>query len=179
MALLDPHPLLREALGSWLEANGPYRVGWSGAEADALFAALEQGPRPALVLTGLRPPAGEALPVLERLGALPDGPYAVALAYQHDEATVLRAYRAGARAVFCCHFHTRAVLDALSAVLQGVVVHSPESQRLLVENPDGLTPAERQRQRLLRAITERELEVLEALVKEPDHTSTTLGERGP
>lgn len=177
IALLEPHPLMRAALGSWLEAHGPYRVVWSGGEAEALFAALEQGVAPALVLVGLRPQVEDDLQVLERLGALPQGPHAVALAHHHDEATILRAYRAGARALFCCHFHTQAVLEALAAVLQGVVVHSPESQRLLVENPDGLTPAERQRQRLLRQITGRQLEVLEGLVKHPDHTSATLGQR--
>jgi len=182
VALLEPHPVIRAALADWLEAHGPYRVGWCGAEADALFAALEQGPgageaRPALVLVGLRPPAEEGLQVLERLGTAPAGPYAVALAHEPDEGTILRAYRAGARALFCCRFHTRAVLEALPAVLQGVVVHSPESQRLLLENPDGLSPAERRRQRLLRQITGRRLEVLEALVQEPDQTSRSLGER--
>ena len=69
VALLEPHPVFREALADWLEAHGPYRVGWCGAEADGLFAALEQGPaageaRPALVLVGLRPPAEEGLQVL-------------------------------------------------------------------------------------------------------------------
>lgn len=178
LALLDAHHVLREALGNWLEANGPYRVVWSGAEAPALLAALDPPPgtpRPALVVVGLHPPDEGGLAVLEQLKALPEAPPSVALLHHHHEGLLLRAYRAGARAVCCCQFAPHALLEALPTVLQGMVVHTAESQQLLLDNPDGLTPEERRRQRLLREISPRQLEVLEAVVKDPDLTSTALG----
>jgi DNA-binding NarL/FixJ family response regulator len=177
LALLDAHHVLREALGHWLVANGPYCVAWSGVGVEELMAALDAGLCPALVLVALRPPEENGFQALERLKAgRPQLPCA-AYAYRRDDATVLRAYRNGAQALLHEELEPGVALQALPTVMQGAVVHTPDTQRVLLENPDGLTPEERRRKRLLKEITARELEVLEAVVKEPDQTSTTLGER--
>lgn len=179
LALLEPHCVFRAALGSWFETEGQYRVVWSGAEAEELLAAVSTpaaAARPALVVVGLNPAQEGGLALLERLQALPEAPPSVAVLHHHHEGTLLRAYRAGARAVCCCHLAPAALLGVLPAVLQGTVVHSTESQRLLLENPDGLTPEERQRQRLTRQLTVRQLEVLDTVVKDPDLTTSALGQ---
>lgn len=177
LALLDEHHVLREALGHWLVSHGPYEVAWSGTRVDELMAAMDKGLRPDMVVLALRPPDEAGFKALERMKDERPDLHCTAYTHRKDEATLIRAFRSGVQVLVYDGMEPNTVLHALATAMEGAVVHTPDTQRLLLENPDGLTPEERRRQRLLREISERELEVLEALVKDPDHTSTTLAQR--
>lgn len=177
LALLDEHHVLREALGLWLVNHGPYEVAWSGTRVDELMAAMDKGLRPDMVVLALRPPDEAGFKALERMKDERPDLRCTAYTHRKDEATLIRAFRSGVQVLVYDGMEPNTVLHALATAMEGAVVHTPDTQRLLLENPDGLTPAERRQQRLLAQVSDRELEVLKALVTFPDLTSEGLGRK--
>jgi len=175
MALLDPHCLLREAVASWLERYGPYHMAWMGGAVEELLAAVDAGRPPWLVLVALRADDDAGFGALERLRTERPALRCVAYAHQHTEAMVLRAYRTGAAALLHCTMGREALLSALVTAGHGGVHHTPDTQQVLLDNPDGLTTLKRNRQRLLAQLTDREAEVLELVVRNPHLTNAKLG----
>ncbi|MBL7981921.1 MAG: response regulator transcription factor [Flavobacteriales bacterium] len=177
LALLDEHHVLREALGYWLVNNGPYAVNWSGTRVEELMAAMDKGLRPDMVVLALRPPDEAGFKALERIKDERPALRCTAYTHRKDEATTIRAFRSGVQALVYDGMEPNTVLHALATAMEGAVVHTPDTQRLLLENPDGLTPEERRQQRLLAQLSARELEVLKALVAFPHLTNEALGRK--
>ena len=175
VAIVDTHCFLREAIGTLLEQRGGYRVAWMGATYKELDAAMDDGLEVALVLVALGVGEEVGFTTLERLRderpALPRAAYV----HRHDEASIMRAYRCGAQALLHDTVDGQALLSMLGVVLAGGVVHSPVSQGLLLENPDGLTERDRIREKRRQEITPKLWGVLMALGKYPGHSATMLG----
>ena len=175
VAIVDTHCFLREAIGTLLEQRGGYRVAWMGATYKELDAAMDDGLEVALVLVALGVGEEVGFTTLERLRDERPALARAAYVHRHDEASILRAYRCGAQALLHDTVDGQALLSMLGVVLAGGVVHSPLTQGLLLENPDGLTQEERNREGLLKQLSARQLEVVEALVQFPDLTVEKLG----
>ncbi len=175
VAIIDTHCLLREAIAAWMEQQGGFRVAWMGATYKALDAAMDDGLKVSLVLVALGMGEDDGFASLARLQDERPGLFRAAYVHRHDEASLMRAYRCGAQALLHDTVEGRAVLSMLEVVLVGGVVHTPLTQGLLLENPDGLTQEERNRAGMLKQLTQRQLEVVEALVNFPDHTVEKLG----
>lgn len=177
VALLDTHWLIREAIGCWLQECLGYQVAWKGGTQVELQRALDAGLRPDLVVVAVaigEPEGHEAVKWLrEEWPALCCASYA----HRHDEVTVLQVYRNGARAFFHPAVEGAAVQCGFNTALVGAVFHSALSQQLLLENPDGLSQADRNRNNLLRKVTPKQLVVLEAVVHYSDLSEHRLAKR--
>jgi two-component system vancomycin resistance associated response regulator VraR len=177
LAMLDAHYVMREALGQWLENHGPFQVVWSGTQVDDLLAAMDKGLRPAMVVLTLYPQDETGFKALERLNDERPDLRRTAISHGSDTATVLRSFRTGLNVLVQDGMEPEAVLNALITGIGGAVVHTPDTQRVLLENPDGLTPEERRQQRVLAQLSERELEVLKVLVDHPELTCERVGRK--
>ncbi|MBX2983377.1 MAG: response regulator transcription factor [Flavobacteriales bacterium] len=170
VALLDSHWLIREAIGCWLKECVGYQVVWKGNTRAELEQALDAGLQVKLVVVAVAIGEDEGHLAVKWLREEWPALYCVAYAHRHDELTMLRVYRKGVQVFLHDTVEGDAVLCALNAALVGGVFHSAVSQQLLLENPDGLTEKERERERLKARMTRKELEVLQAMGKFPDHT---------
>ncbi len=165
VALLDTHWLIRESLACWLKEIAGYHVAWKGGTRAALEKALDDGLKVMLVVVAVAAGEEEGHQAVKWLREEWPALHCAAYAHRHDELTVLQVYRNGAQVLFLDTVEGDAVLCALSTALTGSVVHSKLSHQLLVDNPDGLTQADRNRENLLKKVSRKQLEILEATVR--------------
>lgn len=175
LALVDVHSLLREALATWLLQQGCFSLAWNGADVRALDKALDDGLEVGLVLLGLGKGEEADFAALRWFAEERPGQALAAYVHRHDDASVLRAYRTGARAVLLDGLDGQAVVGALLSAAAGGVFHSQVSQRLLQDNPCGLTERERMLEKRWKEMSPRERAVLELALKYPNHTAARLG----
>jgi two-component system, NarL family, invasion response regulator UvrY len=179
VALVEDHELMRMGLRQLLEAMGGYQVVLEAANGAELVEALEAGAGPELVLVDLLMPVMDGYDTLAWLREHRPGLRAVVLSVLTDDGTVVRTYRAGACALLTKGMGAADLRHALDTVMRVGVYHTANTQRVLLENPDGLTPEERRRERLLAQITPRCLQVLELMGRADDPTyeviATELG----
>lgn len=165
VALLDTHWLIREAIGCWLKECADYHVAWKGGTRAELGKALDDGLNVNLVVVAVAIGEDEGHLAVKWLREEWPALFCAAYAHRYDEVTMLRVYRKGVQVFFHDSVEGDAVLCALNMALTGGVVHSVVSQRLLLENPDGLTQAERNRENLRKKVSPKQLEVLEGAVR--------------
>ncbi|MBL8002667.1 MAG: response regulator transcription factor [Flavobacteriales bacterium] len=170
VAVVDDATLVRLGCRACLAAEGRYAVVLECADGHELLDALAAGAAPRVVLVDLGLPGPEGRSLLEHLATAHPGLPVVALAAHYTDEAILQAYRQGARALVDKALRHAELPPVLDAVLRGAVWHTPQSQRVLLDNPDGLTAEERQRQRLLAQLTPREREVLLAMCRGDDPT---------
>ena len=174
---MDTHWLIREAIALWLKECAGYRVAWKGGTRAELEKALDDGLKVDLVVVAVAIGEEEGHQAVKWLREEWPALFCAAYAHRHDEVTVLQVYRNGAQVLLHGSEESDAVLCALQTALVGSVFHSKLSQQLLLENPDGLSQADRNREKLRKQMTPKEWEVLEAAVKYADHTGDKLAER--
>ena len=157
--VVDEAPLMREAIRCCLERDGRFAV---VGEADTAATALEfvSSHRPALVVTDLALPGRSGLELIRDLRS------------QHPEVRVLvftccderlyagRALRAGARGFLHKRAEARTLVAAAWQVVSGRLAVETELALHLVEE---LVGGDTRRGRDVRALTDRELEVLRML----------------
>ncbi|MBL0036431.1 MAG: response regulator transcription factor [Flavobacteriales bacterium] len=88
----------------------------------------------------------------------------------------MRTYRTGGRALLTRNAGPEELYRALDAVWKVGIYHTPATHRLLLENPDGLSQEERNRQRLLAKLPPRGKEVLERICRNDDLTYEFIGQ---
>lgn len=177
IAVVDRHAFFRTAFAFWLEQDGVFRVAWSGATHSELEAALEEGLEVDLLLVALCRDEEEGFTTLAHFREERPTLKLAAYVHRHDDALIMRAYRSGARALLHASVEGRALLSTLQAVMEDRVVHCTTSQQLLLDNPDGLTQEERNRERLMNKVSPKQLEVLEAMVRNADLTEPRIAKR--
>jgi DNA-binding NarL/FixJ family response regulator len=109
----DDDDLLRSLLRDWMQREADVEVIDVAADGrEALDKALQL--QPDVLLMDVRMPAMSGLEVLEQLP--PDGPRALILSVEADDAAVLAAFRAGARGFLPKRAAERYLIDAIRAV---------------------------------------------------------------
>jgi two-component system invasion response regulator UvrY len=165
VAVADDHDLMREGVAARLEGSGRYRVTVHARHGLELVRALEGGAQVALAIVDLGMPVMDGYAVLDWLKE--HRPRLRVLVYTlfGDDATVIRSYRGGAHGLLRKEEQADNLLPAVDAVAAGAVYHTEYSQRVLLENPDGLSVEERRRARLLAQMSPRQLEVLRLICR--------------
>ncbi len=174
VAVADDHPVVRKGLAWLLEESGRYRVEVEAGHGGGLVAALEAESAVRLAIVDLYMPEMDGMATLAWLCAHRPQLRRVVFTARVEERTVLGCYRAGAQAVLQKDAAPGDLLAVLDTVMAGGIHHSPFSQQVLLDNPDGLTPDERRRTRLRAQMTSRQLQVLEALCRSDDPTYETI-----
>ncbi len=170
VAVVDDHPLVRIGLRDVLESGGEYSVMLEAGDGAELLRALRAGAEPALVVVDLQMPVMDGFATLEALRTEFPGLHAVAISFQVDETSVLRAYRSGARALVPKGMGAGELLPILRTVLEGGIHMTEHAQRIMLENPDGLTSLERERAQILVKLTPRMVDVLRCMARPDDPT---------
>jgi DNA-binding NarL/FixJ family response regulator len=164
--LADDHDLLRDGVGAILGADpGVEVVGEASSGPSAVAAARALAPD--VVLMDVEMPGGDGVTATrEILERCPDTRVLVLTTFDLDE-YVLEALRAGASGFLLKTTPARVLVEAVHACATGEMLLAPTVTRRLVESfvrqpvmapGQGVPPA-------LRALTDRELEVLRALAR--------------
>lgn len=170
VVIVEEHAVLREALALLVEHHGPYKVVLKCAPGEELREAMEHEEGAALLLLGIHHASAPGSATLPWIVSHHPEVKVIVYTLAEDDGLVLGAYRAGARAVLTKGFGAAMLTHALDAVATVGVFHDAITQRILLENPDGLSAEERQRQKLLAQIPPHLFPVLEQICRSADLT---------
>lgn len=163
--VVDDEELVREGLKLMLEAGEEIEVvADTGDGARAVDLAVLHRPKVALV--DVRMPVMDGITVTQRLRALPDAPAVVMLTTFDQDDYVQSALTAGAAGFLLKDTPPHRLIDAIKVAASGEAVLAPSVTRRLVD-ANVVQAGERRRQASarLRALTDRELEVLGLIAK--------------
>jgi DNA-binding NarL/FixJ family response regulator len=151
--LADDQRVVREGLGTLLGLLDGIELVGTAADGEEALAMTSQHD-PDVVLMDLRMPRVDGIEAIRRLSERGERPAAIALTTYADDASVLRALRAGARGYLTKDAGADEIRAAVERVAHGDVILDPAAQRHVVaalnepvpaasgELPDGLTPRE-------------------------------------
>lgn len=167
VGIVEEERMLAEALTLVVERSGNYTVLFCCAPGE-LLARLEQKPMPQLILFGMAHAADTS--ALEPLRAAHPHLRVIVHCRVVDDGLVLRAYRSGAGAVLLPDVSMGVLERVLDAVMQVGVYHDEHTQRILLDNPDGLSADERRREKMRAQIRAAWLPVLQRICRVDDPT---------
>lgn len=176
VAIVEAHCAVREALAHLVALTGEYTVVLACAPDDTLEALLRATPPAGLVLVGVPHAGAPGLGALAQVAQHWRGAKVLVYTASDEEGLVLRAHRAGARAVLHKGCSAMVLMHALSTVSLVGVFLDEMTQRILLENPDGLSPEERRRERIRAQVTEKLMPVLVRICRGDDPTYEVLAE---
>ncbi|WP_163508935.1 response regulator [Fodinicola acaciae] len=119
--------------------------------------------RPRVVLMDLRMPGVDGLTAIERIKQLPDPPAVVALTTFDADQYVVRALRAGAAGFLVKSTPPEDLIGLVRVAADGHTVLSPAAARRLVAASAGEQDVRDRARKLVRGLTEREIDVLTCL----------------
>ena len=174
VALADDHDLMRAGIADLLHRSERYRVTVHARNGQELVQALEAGAQVSIAIVDLSMPVMDGYAVADWLKQ--HRPLVRVLVYSQfaDDAAVIRSYRGGAHGFLCKEEAAEQLVVAMDTLAAGAVYHTDYSQRVLLENPDGLTVEERRRARLLAQIPQSHWGVLEAICRGDDLTYAAM-----
>lgn len=174
LALADDHPLALAGLKQFLEDSADLRVVVQANNGQQLLEQLEEQ-KVDVVLLDLSMPVMDGYQTLERLRdehpALP----ALIYTFELTDEVILRSMRLGARGCLDKALEPPIFPQAVQHVLQSGYYITPRVQACQQANPDGRTAAEREREAVLAAISERELAVLQRTLAPDEPTMQAVG----
>jgi DNA-binding NarL/FixJ family response regulator len=162
VVVVDDEPMvcahLRTILGSApdIEVTGEAHDGAAGIEAVRKH-------KPDVVLMDLRMPVMDGITAIERVVKLANPPVVVVLTTFDADQYVLRALRAGAAGFLVKSTPPENLIDLVRVAAEGNTVLSPAAARRLVAASADRQPARERARNQLKALTEREIEVLTGL----------------
>jgi DNA-binding NarL/FixJ family response regulator len=119
--------------------------------------------RPDVVLMDLRMPVMDGIAAIERIVKLTDPPVVVVLTTFDADQYVLRALRAGASGFLVKSTPPSDLIGLVRVAAEGHTVLSPAAARRLIAASADSQPARERASKLVRSLTEREVEVLAGL----------------
>jgi NarL family two-component system response regulator LiaR len=157
--LVDDHPMVREGLRSFLEAQDDLEVlGDAGSGEEAIR--LAQALHPQVVLMDLVMPGMDGITALAEVKRLSPATEVLVLTIFADDSKVFPALRAGASGYMLKTASSTELVQAIRSLRKGEPVLHPDIARKLMRGagaPTGQAPAE--------SLTAREMEVLSLLAR--------------
>lgn len=175
VAVVNAHPAECKGLVALL-AEGGYQVVLEVPHGEALFEALAEGHVVHLVVLEVSASVPGGYSTLERLCTEHPEVRVLAFAHAPTDTDVMRTYRTGGRALLARNAGPDELYRALDAVWHVGIFHTAATHRLVLDNPDGLSQEERNRQRLLAKLPPRGKEVLERICRNDDLTYEYIGQ---
>ena len=175
VAVVNAHPAECKGLAALL-AEGGYHLVLQVPQGEALLNALAQGLEVHLVLLEVSANTPTGYTTMEQLCAGYPDVRVLAFATAPTDTDVMRTYRTGGRALLARNAGVDELYRALDAVWHTGIHHTEASNRILLQNPDGLSQEERNRQRLLAQLMPRYKEVLELICRDDDLTYEYIGQ---
>lgn len=168
VAIADDHVAVREGLALLVGRLEGYAMVLSATNGEELL----QGCREQVVhlaLVDLHMPVLDGLATLERMRVEHPAVRCIAYTGKAEVPTVVQVFKAGGRAVLLKGHTPVELLRTLRGVVEEGVYHTAETQRILLEHPDGKSDAERKRDELRTRLPAPWLAVLEMLCRNPQY----------
>ncbi len=163
VAIVDDHPWIHDGVAAVLSLFGGYKLVLSAFNGKDYIDRCKGRAPAAIVLVDLSMAVMNGYELLAWMREHQPGVRALVFSAFPEDANILRALHLNACGFLdkCSDRHKLKL--ALDHVRDTGHFHTDREQRLLLENPDGLTPDERYKARVLAQITERKLRVLQLL----------------
>lgn len=131
--IADDHPFMRTGLRRVLEEHAEFRVVAEAADGrEAVYLASQQ--RPEVVILDIGMPNLNGIEATRQICETVPGTAVIVLSMHSDEAYVLRALKAGARAYLLKQSAEADLIAAVKSVSQGKSFFSPAIGQMLLEN---------------------------------------------
>jgi DNA-binding NarL/FixJ family response regulator len=162
VVVVDDEPMVCAHLRTILGSAGTIEVVEEAHDGAAGVEAVVRS-RPDVVLMDLRMPGVDGLTAIERIGKLADPPAVVVLTTFDADQYVLRALRAGAAGFLVKSTPPEDLIGLVQVAAEGHTVLSPTAARRLVAASSDSQSARDRARKLVRSLTEREVQVLAGL----------------
>lgn len=163
--VVDDDAFARRLMVTIVSAAGVDVVG-QATDGDEVVAVV-QAHRPDLVLMDIRMDRMDGIAATRAVRALPSPPHVLALTSFDTESAIVDAIDAGAAGFFAKDAASEEIVAAVRNVVRGEGALSPRAARVMVERvrASGQDGERQHAQRLLATLTERELDVAEAIAQ--------------
>ena len=175
IAIADDHPVSRDGLIGYLERTSDLRVVLRAYHGRELLEQLEHTPVE-LAFVDVRMPIMDGYQTLTALREQHPALPALIYTFELTDEVILRSMRLGARGCLDKALEPPIFPQAVQHVLQSGYYITPRVQACQQANPDGRTAEEREREAVLAAISERELEVLQRTLAPDEPTMQAVGD---
>ena len=164
VALVDDHHLMRSGLAATVNGLGGYRVALEAGNGRELIEALEVQERnglqrPAIAIVDLNMPVMDGYATIAWLARTCPDVRSIALTFDGSEQAVIRAVREGARGFLLKDVEPEVFKAALDAV-RDTGYYESDLVRAMATDGEFRTTYERQQEKVLEAITPKELEFI-------------------
>lgn len=173
VALVDDHHLMRSGLVAAVNALDGFRVtleAGNGKEFIDLLSDTSAGDRPAIAIVDLNMPVMDGYATITWLREHEPAVLPIVLTFDAADDAMVKAVRAGARGFLLKSARPAVLKTALDSVMLTGYYYTEETHDMRQRNPEWKTKQERERERVLAAITPREMEFLLHVCSENEPT---------
>jgi len=173
VALVDDHHLMRSGLVATVNGLGDYRVtleAGNGKELIDLLNDTSAADMPAIAIVDLNMPVMDGYATIAWLREHAPTVLPIVLTFDAADDAMVKAVRAGARGFLLKSARPAVLKTALDSVMLTGYYYTEETHDMRQRNPEWKTKQERERERVLAAITPREMEFLLHVCSENEPT---------
>ncbi len=179
VALVDDHHLMRTGLVATVNGLGDYRVtleAGNGKEFIDLLTDTSAADRPAIAIVDLNMPVMDGYATIAWLREHAPDILPLVLTFDAADDAMVKAVRAGARGFVLKSARPNVLKTALDSLALTGYYYTEETHEARQRNPEWKTKQERERERVLAAITPREMEFLQHVCSESEPTYEQIGD---
>lgn len=177
IALVDDHTLVRKGLVELIHGIGGYEVVLQAGNGREYMREVSGGPAVRIAIVDLNMPVMDGFETIAWIQANCPETRALALTFEANEDTVIKAMRNGARGFVLKDIEPVELKAALDSVHATGYYHTDLVHHSLMTNFDKKTGQEREQARILGQVTPRELEFLKLVCNSDEPTYEQIADR--
>ncbi|MBL7984833.1 MAG: response regulator transcription factor [Flavobacteriales bacterium] len=177
VALVDDHHLMRTGLAAMVNNLGGFRVTMEAGNGAEFIQALKQGTDPAIAIVDLNMPVMDGFETIAWLREHKPSILPLALTFDAADDALVKAVRAGARGFLLKNARPAVLKNALDSLMLTGYYYTEATHDALQRAPGLKTAHERERERVIAAITPREMEFLLLVCAEAEYTYEQIADR--
>ena len=177
VALVDDHHLMRTGLAATVNNLGGFRVTMEAGNGAEFIQALKLGTDPAIAIVDLNMPVMDGFETIAWLRQHKPAVLPLALTFDAADDALVKAVRAGARGFLLKNARPAVLKNALDSLMLTGYYYTEATHDALQRAPGMKTAHERERERVVAAITPREMEFLLLVCAEAEYTYEQIADR--
>lgn len=177
VALIDDHHLVRSGIAAMVNGVGGYNVVMEAANGREFMRALSGNEEPAIAIVDLFMPVMDGFETIAWLKNNAPGIRPLALTFDASDDVMVRAVRAGARGFLLKNARPAVLKVALDSLMLTGYYHSDELHETLVDKQQLKTPQEKQQEKIIAAITPREMDFLLLVCAPEEYTYEQIADK--
>lgn len=170
IALVDDHTLVRKGLVELIHGIGGYQVVLQASNGREYIEALATAPPVEIAIVDLNMPVMNGFETLAWIRTNTPATRGLALTFEGDETTVVRAIRSGARGFVLKDIEPHELKTALDSIRSTGYFHSDLAHHSVMSKFERLTEREREQERIRKEVSPRELDFLQLVCSDEEHT---------